>query len=128
MIALELKEVEIDYCVSCEGIWLDAGELELLLEDSAARDGFLSSFKVDERSREKPRQCPICDKRMKKALYSGGRKILIDTCRAGHGIWLDKGELREIIEEASYGAGGVVLDLLTALLAAKPQYTERGRC
>ena len=27
MITLELNEVEIDYCMQCEGIWLDAGEL-----------------------------------------------------------------------------------------------------
>ncbi len=31
MITLELQEVEIDYCIDCGGIWLDAGELELLL-------------------------------------------------------------------------------------------------
>ena len=34
MIVLELDDIEIDYCVICAGIWLDAGELELLLEDS----------------------------------------------------------------------------------------------
>ncbi len=31
MIVLELDEVEIDHCISCGGIWLDAGELELLI-------------------------------------------------------------------------------------------------
>ena len=33
MIVLEIEEVEIDYCTDCAGIWLDAGELEVLLED-----------------------------------------------------------------------------------------------
>ena len=33
MIVMELNEVEIDHCLSCSGIWLDAGELELLLEE-----------------------------------------------------------------------------------------------
>ena len=32
MITLELADVEIDHCVGCGGIWLDAGELELLME------------------------------------------------------------------------------------------------
>ena len=32
-IVLELDEIEIDYCTSCGGIWLDAGELDLLIED-----------------------------------------------------------------------------------------------
>lgn len=31
MIVLELREVEIDYCLVCKGIWLDKGELERLL-------------------------------------------------------------------------------------------------
>ncbi len=33
MITLELAKVEIDYCTGCKGVWLDAGELEMLLED-----------------------------------------------------------------------------------------------
>jgi len=31
MITLELAEVEVDYCTGCKGVWLDAGELEMLL-------------------------------------------------------------------------------------------------
>ena len=33
MITLELEDVEIDHCLDCGGIWLDAGELELLLDE-----------------------------------------------------------------------------------------------
>ena len=32
MVVLELDQIEIDHCLHCGGIWLDAGELELLLE------------------------------------------------------------------------------------------------
>lgn len=46
MIVLELNEVEIDYCSSCRGIWLDAGELALLLEDTEKKDRLLSSFRI----------------------------------------------------------------------------------
>ena len=121
MVVLELNEVEIDHCVECEGIWLDGGELEILLEDSAAKDGFLASFKKDEGSVEKPRKCPICDKRMEKVLYGGSKTVRIDRCRKNDGIWLDKGELREILEQASYGESGVVIDLLKDMFAKKPQ-------
>ena len=41
MIALELAEVEIDHCTDCGGIWLDAGELELLLGNPEQARGFL---------------------------------------------------------------------------------------
>ena len=30
----ERKGIEIDYCVSCRGIWLDAGELDKIIERS----------------------------------------------------------------------------------------------
>jgi len=30
--------VEIDYCPACRGVWLDRGELDRLLERSAAQD------------------------------------------------------------------------------------------
>lgn len=121
MIVLELDEVEIDYCASCEGIWLDGGELEILLQSSSAKDGFLDSFQRDDAAAEKARRCPICDKRMEKALYAGERTIRLDRCRGGHGIWLDKGELRDVLEEAGYGAGGKVLELLKDIFAKKPQ-------
>jgi Zn-finger nucleic acid-binding protein len=121
MIVLELDEVEIDHCVECRGIWLDGGELEILLENSAAKDGFLDSFYKNEGSKEKPRKCPMCDKKMEKVLYGGNKTIQIDRCRKKDGIWLDKGELREILEEASYGESGVVLNLLKNMFAKKPQ-------
>jgi len=30
MVVLELDRVEVDHCLVCGGLWLDAGELELL--------------------------------------------------------------------------------------------------
>ena len=58
MITLELAEVEIDYCTGCKGVWLDAGELEMLLEDDGKAKILISSFNKDTRSREKARRCP----------------------------------------------------------------------
>ena len=34
----ERQGVEIDYCPSCRGVWLDRGELDKLIERSAAQD------------------------------------------------------------------------------------------
>lgn len=33
----ERKNIEIDYCPQCRGVWLDRGELDKLLESSARR-------------------------------------------------------------------------------------------
>ncbi|MHC4346893.1 MAG: TFIIB-type zinc ribbon-containing protein, partial [Planctomycetota bacterium] len=64
MITLELADVEIDYCTDCGGIWLDAGELEMLLDNPQQAKQLLDSFKVDAKCPEKPRKCPICRKKM----------------------------------------------------------------
>lgn len=98
MIVLELDEVEIDYCTYCRGIWLDAGELELLFEDSREKDKLLASFKTNKTTKEKRRRCPICLKKMEKVLIGTTEKVLIDKCRDYHGLWFDKGEVEEIIK------------------------------
>jgi len=101
MITLELADVEIDHCIECSGIWLDAGELELLLAAPEAAKKLIDSFKVDRESTEKARLCPICDKKMQKVLVGQSPPaLLIDRCPKGHGLWFDKGELQNIIDKA----------------------------
>ena len=62
MIVLELNQVEVDFCLACEGIWLDAGELELLLENREEKEAVLNSFQADKAATEKKRKCPIFNK------------------------------------------------------------------
>jgi Zn-finger nucleic acid-binding protein len=101
MITLELQEVEIDYCTDCGGIWLDAGELEMLLDDRERADKLLKSFNVDANCPEKPRKCPICLKKMEKVIVGQAEPtLLIDRCRKGDGLWFDKGELQDIFSRA----------------------------
>jgi len=119
MIVLELNEVEIDHCVSCGGIWLDAGELELLLEDSAEKDNLLSSFEIDKNSKEKSRKCPICLKKMEKVLCRTDKKVRIDKCRRNDGIWFDEGELKEIIKMGGFDKNNRVLNLLKDMFGKK---------
>ena len=110
MLVLELAGVEVDYCPFTKGIWLDAGELEALYEDKSATDSLLSSFKVDENSREKKVRCPICRKKMEKVLVDD--KILIDRCVSGHGLWFDEGELMEVLKLRKEGGTEKVVTLL----------------
>lgn len=97
-IVLELNEIEIDYCLSCNGIWLDTGELELLLEDNTETKIFLNSFTLDNKTKEKKLRCPICNKKMDKVQVVGGKEIRIDKCKYNHGLWFDSGELEDVLE------------------------------
>ncbi len=101
MIIIELNEVEIDYCSSCSGVWLDAGELELLMDEDADTDNLLSSFHIDEDHPEKSYKCPICYKKMNKVYVGENKDVLIDKCPADDGLWFDEGELKDVLNLAS---------------------------
>ena len=123
MIVLELNEIEIDYCLKCKGIWLDAGELELLLGDDNLTKRFLESFVVDEHYKEKKIKCPICDKKMEKIQIfdSEGtdKSIVIDRCINGHGLWFDSGELEEVLKRGTWGKDDKILMLLKDMFGKK---------
>lgn len=113
MIVLELDRVEIDHCVSCKGIWLDRGEIELILEDASEKTSVMSSFLIDRDSKEKVRRCPICSKKMEPVVPGTGEKLRIDRCPKNDGFWFDVGELEQIIEKwGDFGGNPKVLDLL----------------
>lgn len=122
MIVLELEEVEVDYCTQCAGIWLDAGELELLLEDAQKAKELLESFKTA-KSDEKKRKCPICRKTMEKVLVGQGdeRPELIDRCPRQHGLWFDRGELQNILTMGQFDDAGRIRRLLGDLFCAEGQ-------
>jgi len=114
MITLELEDVEIDYCTDCGGIWLDAGELELLLNEPDKAKGLLDSFRIDSESDEKIRKCPICDKKMQKVVVGSSKPVLlIDKCRRGDGLWFDKGELQDIFDRAELDKEDKIQNLLS---------------
>lgn len=115
MLILELDQVEIDHCTSCNGIWLDDGELELLLEDAEEKKRVLSSFHVDDSVKEKPRRCPRCSKKMNKVHVGDHKEVLVDSCRKQHGIWFDSGELHDVIKLATIDRDNKILKLLNEM-------------
>ena len=118
MIVLELDRVEIDYCIACGGIWLDAGELELLLGSSSAKDNVLKSFTPDVKTKEKKVKCPICLKKMAKVSCGKENKVIIDKCPNNDGLWFDKGELYQIIKMGGLGENDEVTKMLKDMLGA----------
>ncbi|MBW8002415.1 MAG: hypothetical protein FVQ80_10405 [Planctomycetes bacterium] len=116
MITFELEGVEVDHCTECTGIWLDAGELELLLGNPEDAKKLLDSFNIDKTCKEKPRKCPICNKKMQKVLVAMAQSpLLIDRCPKNHGLWFDKGELKEILSVTSFTDENKVAKLLSQI-------------
>lgn len=108
LITGELDAVEVDFCASCKGVWLDAGELELLFGDAAQCEAFLDGGEAAA-TEEKPRKCPVCHARMAKRRTRGEAEIVFDRCERNHGLWLDEGELTEILRHAPAVTGGATV-------------------
>jgi uncharacterized protein len=97
LMTLEFDRIEIDYCGECEGVWLDSGEIETLLDREGRSDSLLSTMRPGT-SREWRRRCPICSKKMDKVFIGNTVPVLLDRC-LHHGLWFDRGELRKVLAE-----------------------------
>jgi len=120
MIVLELDEVEIDHCLDCGGVWLDAGELELLLGDMGQVTRLLDSFSLSGRSGEEIHKCPLCRKKMQKIRAgSDADAPLIDKCPRNEGLWFDRGELAMVLKQGSLGPEHKITKLLADIFNSK---------
>ena len=110
MLAIEYDGIEIDYCPHCEGIWLDAGELELLLKDDGTEQApLLSQLQRLKKSKERSYKCPRCALRMQKVFSSNLPSVIFDACPENDGFWFDKGELKAIVSSSNHTAARDVL-------------------
>jgi Zn-finger nucleic acid-binding protein len=108
MIAFELEGVEIDRCVKCGGTWLDAGELAMITQLAGVEPGGVThSLERAKLGRRGKKVCPRCGRRLRLVVVApegDGQSVELDRCPAGHGLWLDKGEMETAIalfEEAT---------------------------
>jgi Zn-finger nucleic acid-binding protein len=63
--------------------------------------------------------CPICNKKMEEIALGQKHQVLIDRCHQGHGLWFDKGELKEIIDIMGGRANQKVAALLQDIFGEK---------
>lgn len=105
----------IERCVQCLGLFFDPGELEALLEGTVSnvflidRKG-LDSINLRRQADQYPIayiKCPVCTQYMYRVNFGTRSGVIIDRCK-GHGVWLDGGELRHLMEWMKLG--GKLLD------------------
>jgi uncharacterized protein len=119
MMVMEYKQIEIDFCHKCSGIWFDRGELELLMKSATSSSPGIPALggAAEETRSYGKRKCPICGKKMKE-LGIGETKIEADVCPRGDGIWFDGGELQEFLKQVAAGQAdkhGVMKDITAYL-------------
>lgn len=82
-----IRDVELDACTACQGLWFDEGELEKV---SGERPRFSPL------SGGSGRDCPRCAFRMRSGLIQ--RNLHVENCRPCEGYFLDAGELERLVD------------------------------
>jgi len=98
----KMEGVLVDKCNICGGIWLDAGELEMLMaHETKSPDELIREAKseiIAEKSRLLYTEglCPKCQgQQMKRYMRAG---VELDRCPACKGLFFDYGELDKVMD------------------------------
>lgn len=122
LIVVEYEDIELDWCPSCEGLWFDRGEMELV---ASHLGGARSALRFDRPARtgERTLKCPLCRKSMDKRLLGEREPVVADVCPTCGGLWLDHGELEHLIGEPGdeVGDSGPVVKHLRGTFSAAPE-------
>ena len=93
-------DITIDICPSCQGSWLDDGELQKLLKGRKLANHLTEHIGTKTKSQL---VCPRCGGLMD---IEKAEDIEVDVCLDCGGVWLDGGELKELKEKAVEGYEG----------------------
>jgi Zn-finger nucleic acid-binding protein len=126
---LTVLGVVLDRCPESGGFWLDAGELEQLVDAAKhASPASITQF-LDELSKSGPlttgahvagqtgaRLSPVSGKPMVQTTVMG---ITVDKCPETGGIWLDAGELQRALSASEASVSHSLRDFFIGLLGRK---------
>ena len=115
-------DVEIDYCPECLGVWFDKDELAYAKNDKDQQLNWLDfdiwrdkdKFKISNINK----RCPVCRIAFVEVAYSGS-DVKIDFCKHCQGIWLDRGEFKQIMVYLKKKADYEILNKYTKNLAVE---------
>lgn len=122
----------VEQCDRCKGLFFDNGELQALLDTTVttvydidfARLQALSATAPMAQEQLSYRSCPVCSKLMNRKNFGARSGVVVDWC-GQHGVWLDNGELRRLLEWRQ--AGGELLHEQFRREQEQSEEKKRGR-
>src|SRR5271170_2230776 len=106
--SIEYDSQTVEVCPDCKGEWLDAGELQKIVEhhnevftakEIASLDAVDKEILTAELSDHDELNCPVCENiRMEHFNYGDTSGIILHKCTGCGGIWMDKDQLRKVEE------------------------------
>lgn len=100
---MSFREVQLDDCPQCGGIWFDDGELKKLqaIGDELSLHSLEGQAKPDKdviTSELEAKLCPICNERLTPYRYMYSSDVLLDECDECYGVWVQDGELEKMAQ------------------------------
>src|SRR5208282_3235240 len=98
--AIQIANTPLEECLHCGGLWVDVSNFDRLCSDaeaSQAATGLQLPPPVEFDPHVRYLKCPQCGTLMNRMNYAERSGIVMNVCRP-HGIWLDRDEIRQIIE------------------------------
>jgi len=101
----------IERCDRCLGLFFDPEELRRVLNVAARPSDEVDrerlAVMINEEYQREPAQvkyikCPVCHELMNRKNYGAKSGVIVDSCRA-HGVWLDGGELAQLVKWSNVG-------------------------
>jgi Zn-finger nucleic acid-binding protein len=102
---VEVATTPLEECTRCGGLWVDVVSFDHICSDAEARQaatGLAVPPPVAVDATVRYLKCPQCQDLMNRMNYAGRSGIVINVC-GKHGIWLDRDEIRQIIQFITTG-------------------------
>jgi len=98
----------VHYCQNCRGVLLSRGTFADVVRLRRAWATGTPSRAIQPEAEELARQvsCPMCRRELATHPYFGPGNVIIDSCDTCNVIWLDFGELRQIVDAPGRDRGG----------------------
>jgi Zn-finger nucleic acid-binding protein len=98
---VRVGDVDLLECGHCDGTWIESAAFERLCADREGQSSILQKNPTDSKSpssleRVRYRPCPRCRKLMNRMNFGRVSGAIVDVCR-GHGTFLDRGELHQVV-------------------------------
>ena len=99
---MSFKEMRIDRCTSCKGLWFAPKVLAELRKDTFMADYILDDGKAKvgkQYDEVRDIRCPVCSTAMVKETDSEQRHISYESCPNGDGSFFDAGEFTDLVRK-----------------------------
>lgn len=97
---VQVANTPLEECTHCGGLWVDVASFEFICANTEAQSAATGlnlppPVAIDSKVHYLP--CPQCGNLMSRINYASRSGVIINVCRP-HGIWLDRDEIRQVIE------------------------------